>query len=479
MERSRPWNTKEAWRSKEACPDCMKMKANKALRDFWRSPQRFKILYGGRSSSKSTDTCIRLVDLALQRNLRILCARQFQNSIKDSVKDTLEDVIEQFGVKDHFISTTTEIFCKTTGTEFIFKGIQRNLKEIKSINNIDILFIEEAEALTPEQYDILIPTIRAEGSEIWIVFNPQYRDDYIYRKFIINTEPNTITRKINYTENPFLSNTALQTIETAKALDYDNYRHIYLGEPKDKSENSVFDRKWLNASREIQLQADGIKQAGLDPSGEGEDLNALCFRTGSTVTDLISWQSMESNIQSARKAYGHITERGIDLLTYDNGGGYGIGITTEIRRLLEQNGIGMDLQDVDFGGSVTDEPYEESERFGIDPKNKRDLFANKKAELYWMLSDRFRRTYEHTQGIKSYPEEQLISLRELDQGTFDRLCDDLMSTQYKNDGKGKRLIEKKEDQKKRLGRSPDLGDALVIAFEKKKPAYGFGIHKGL
>ena len=221
---------------------------NPALRDFWITPARNRVLYGGRSSSKSWDAAGFAVYLATQCKIRVLCARQFQNKIAESVYTLLKIQISRFGLTNQFVITENTIRHKVTGAEFMFYGLWRHIDEIKSLESIDICWIEEAHNLTQEQWDILEPTLRKEGSQFWIIFNPRLTTDFVYKRFVRNTPPDTIKRHINFNENPFLSTTILKVIEAKRAEDEEEFRHIYLGEPLEDDEAVIIRRSWILAA---------------------------------------------------------------------------------------------------------------------------------------------------------------------------------------------------------------------------------------
>ena len=125
---------------------------NPALRSFWTAPARGRVLYGGRSSSKSWDAAGFAIFLASTLKVRFCCARQFQNKIAESVYTVLKLQIERFGLAAEFDITDRSIVHKTTGSEFIFYGLARNLQEIRSLEDVDVLWIEEAHFLTKEQW---------------------------------------------------------------------------------------------------------------------------------------------------------------------------------------------------------------------------------------------------------------------------------------------------------------------------------------
>ena len=197
---------------------------------------RYKVAYGGRGSGKSYGFADGCIIRALKTKTRILCARQLQNSIKDSVHKLLGDRIAALGLSDYFEITRENIRCKN-GSEFIFKGIQNNVQEIKSMEGINICWVEEAEGVTEESWDILIPTIRTEGSEIWVSFNPNMKTDATYQKFVVNPPENCTSIKINYDENPFFPEVLREEMEFCKKLNYPKYEHIWLGVPNAEAGN--------------------------------------------------------------------------------------------------------------------------------------------------------------------------------------------------------------------------------------------------
>ena len=151
---------------------------NPNLKGFFETPNvRNYVLYGGRASSKTYHTAAFCVFLAINYRVKFLCVRQFQNRTSDSVKSVIEECIHKMGIESEFRITDVGIEHKQTGSSFRFLGIQRNLKEIKGIAGIDILWIEEAEDLNEEQWRVLEPTIRSDSSKIFIVFNPRYSTD--------------------------------------------------------------------------------------------------------------------------------------------------------------------------------------------------------------------------------------------------------------------------------------------------------------
>ncbi len=206
-------------------------------------PSRYKVYYGGRGGAKSYNFARILLLMAAEKKLRILCAREIQKSISDSVHRILSDQIHSMGLEHLYTITQKEIRSKV-GSEFIFKGLKHNVLEIKSTEGVDICWVEEAEKVSDESWDVLIPTIRKPNSEIWISFNPHSADDATYRRFILNTPDNAIVKKVNYWDNPFFPDVLREEMEYMRRVDYERYRHIWEGECITFSDAQVFKNKF-------------------------------------------------------------------------------------------------------------------------------------------------------------------------------------------------------------------------------------------
>lgn len=202
-------------------------------------PKRYKVLYGGRGSGKSWACARVILGLGFDKPLRILCTREIQRSIKDSVHKLLQDQIAAMGL-DGFYEVTRESIRGLNGTEIIFKGLRANPQEIKSMEGIDICWVEEAQAVSAESWDLLIPTIRSANSEIWITFNPLDESDPTYQRFVLNPPDDAIVRKVNYDENPYFPDVLRREMEWLRKRDYDSYLNVWQGEPRKHSNALVF-----------------------------------------------------------------------------------------------------------------------------------------------------------------------------------------------------------------------------------------------
>lgn len=206
---------------------------------FLTKPARYKVIYGGRGSAKSWSVARFLLGLGYQKKLRILCAREIQRSISDSVWKLLCEQIDEMGLGAFYLPTRDAIR-GINGTEFIFKGLRTNPQEIKSMEGVDICWVEEAQAVSADSWDILIPTIRKPKSEIWITFNPLDATDPTYQKFVVAPPADAVVRKINYTDNPYFPEVLRNEMEWLKSKDYQSYLHIWEGEVRKFSNALVF-----------------------------------------------------------------------------------------------------------------------------------------------------------------------------------------------------------------------------------------------
>ena len=202
-------------------------------------PARYKVYYGGRGSGKSWSVARALLIQGVQKPLTILCTREVQNSINDSVHRLLREQCEALGLTAFYRITQNGIY-GANGTEFIFKGLRFNVREIKSTEGVDLCWVEEAQAVSAESWDVLIPTIRKANSEIWITFNPLDESDPTYQRFILGHHDNAIIQKVNYDKNQYFPDVLRSEMEWLKARDYESYLHIWEGEVRRISNALIF-----------------------------------------------------------------------------------------------------------------------------------------------------------------------------------------------------------------------------------------------
>lgn len=192
-------------------------------------PARYKVAWGGRGSAKSWGFARALLILGAQKPLRILCVRELQASIADSVHKLLSDQIDLLGLSHAYVVEKAQIY-GTNGTTFSFEGIRHNVSKVKSYEGIDICWVEEAQSVTENSWNTLVPTIRKAGSEIWVSFNPLWESDKTYQRFVVNTPTNALVVRMSWRDNPWFSAELRAEMEDLKARDHDAYMNVWEGE---------------------------------------------------------------------------------------------------------------------------------------------------------------------------------------------------------------------------------------------------------
>lgn len=215
-------------------------------------PHRYKVFYGGRGSGKSWAVARALIAISDFCKVRILCCREIQNSIRDSSYQVLKDMAERMGLADRFWFKEAEIEHLGTGSKFIFSGLLRNENSIRSKEGIDICWVEEASSVSQKSWDVLTPTIRKSGSEIWLTFNPLTTDDPTNR-FLENPPLDAVVHKVNYLENPFFPETLRAEMEWDKKNDYEKYLHVWEGFPLTVSDAQIFKGRYTVESFDDEL----------------------------------------------------------------------------------------------------------------------------------------------------------------------------------------------------------------------------------
>lgn len=207
-------------------------------------PKRYKVYWGGRGAARSWSFARAILIMGAQRKLRVLCAREFQKSIADSVHKLFQDQIQMLRLPGWQVMQK-EIVHRGTGTTIIFEGLRYNTNRIKSLEGIDICWVEEAESVSKDSWEVLIPTIRKEGSEIWISFNPNLEDDPTYQRFVVNEPPNAIVEKVGWQDNPWFPETLREEKDYLYRVDPEAADHVWGGHPRKTSEAQILHGKWI------------------------------------------------------------------------------------------------------------------------------------------------------------------------------------------------------------------------------------------
>jgi len=203
-------------------------------------PARFKVAYGGRDGAKSWSFARALIIEGASRPLQIGCFREVQKSIRDSVYKLISNQIQELGLGKFYDVLSTEIRGKN-GTTFYFAGLSAQTREsIKSFEGLDRAWVEEAQLVSKLSWDILEPTIRAPGSEIWVSFNPELESDETYQRFVVKPAPEVVSVNINWDDNPWRSQVLDKARETMQLERPDDYAHYYGGQCRPAVEGAIY-----------------------------------------------------------------------------------------------------------------------------------------------------------------------------------------------------------------------------------------------
>ena len=213
--------------------------------DAFLDHHRFKVAYGGRAGMRSWTIAQLLIYRAVKGRELILCAREFQTSMRDSAHRLIKAQIERLGLDAEFEIQRDIIKAKRSGSQFIFKGLHHNITEVKSTEGVTVAWVEEAENVSAESWDVLIPTVRAPGSEIWLSFNPGDEDAPTYQRFVVNSQPDQVTVFTTYLdtkERGWLPAEILQQAEFDRVNEPDRYEWVWMGKPRRISNSRIFSR---------------------------------------------------------------------------------------------------------------------------------------------------------------------------------------------------------------------------------------------
>lgn len=397
---------------------------------------RYKLYYGGRAGGKSYAFADCLLLLARQKKLFIACVREVQNSIKDSVYKLLKDRAEAYNFDD-FMFYEDRIENIVTGSKFVFKGLKdQNKQNIKSLEGVDICWCEEAQAITKDSFEVLNPTIRKAGSELWFSMNRENENDAIWRAIAANPDDQTLVVKVNYYDNPFCPDEMKYLAEKCKRENLDDYMHIWEGEPISLGDYKLFNIKDVREAMIPKMDSSTSPLViGLDIARAGSDKTVFCFRKGRWVMKFEVIKGYDT-VEVADKLTNYIKELHPARAFLDLGNS-GAGVYD----IMKARGFAGIVKGVNFGGKA------------IQP----DRYKNKRAEMYATANE----------WIKQELPVQLPN--------DDLLFEELTTIERVKVAGDTLQLEDKELFKKRIGRSPDRADAFVLTFAE--PVYDNGTVK--
>lgn len=396
---------------------------------LWESRKRYLAAYGGRGSGKSWDRGLHLIVRMIHEEARAVCVREVQNSIKDSVHQLLIDTIQRENVGGDFSITETEI--KGPGkSQVIYKGMKDlNAESVKSLEGFDIAWWEEAQSASGRSFELLRPTLRKPGSQLWFTWNPRFKNDPVDKFFRQGGAGNEATVvKANWDQNPFFT----EELELERNLDLNHnaerYPHIWEGAYETESDMLFITGGMVQEARKRPAYShmQDAMILGVDVARFGDDRSVIQPRRGN---DARTNPAIILDKLDTMQLVGRVTEAANDLKAdaiFVDEGGVGSGVVDRLHQ-LNMNVVGVNF------GSRSDHPVR-----GL-PKA-----ANKRAEMWAKMREALR------SGLAVADNDEIEV--------------DLTGPTYVFNADNAIQLEKKEEMKKRGVRSPDMGDALALTY---------------
>lgn len=382
---------------------------------------RYFAIYGGRGSLKSHTVARRLILAARAGRVRILCTRELQKSIEDSVHKLLSDIIDLYGFTD-FEVTKKNIINKVTGSEFIFTGIRNNTAEIKSMEGIDYCWCEEAQSLTKNSIEVLTPTIRKAGSQLFFTYNRLTELDPVHQKFVLDERDDTCVINVNYDiaiKYGWLPDVLEREMEADKKADPALFAHKWLGEPLSQTDKAIIDRNSILEAMKRDVSDEGQIEIGVDVARMGNDRTAFKKRKGLKEIETAIYHHLKTVEVCDKLEQFADFDKGILIKVDDTG--VGGGVTDEMEKR------GYNVMPINFGSKATDS----------------DKYPNLISEAWFYMQ-----TIIDTIGLE-YDSDLLM---------------ELSTREWATDNRGRRAVESKDKYKKRGYRSPDVADATILCF---------------
>lgn len=388
---------------------------------------RYFIVKGGRGGAKSQSIGRFVLYLNDKYNLRTVCGRETQNSISESVYSLLADLIREHQL--NFDTQASKVASRATSSSINFRGFrEQGAFNIQGMEGIDLLWIDEAQALTKQTLDVLIPTIRKNNAKIIFTMNPHVHDDPV--RSMLENRSDCLVIEINYTDNPFCPQALINEANECRKRSEKDYRHIWLGEPLDQSEDAVFSLEDFETSRRqahLLSPGYGVRVGGFDIARYGDDTcTAFIFQQmGALHWEEIfvdEWSKKDLNYTTGR-ILSITNDYELAMAAVDEDG-MGAGPLDSLRK-----GRGMEL----FNG------------FRNPPISYQDnkFFCNQRTVNAYKLRDATANGHRH---IKTKS-----------------VIDELLSIKYTFDHNQRRILVSKDKMKKMGVKSPNLADACIMA----------------
>lgn len=430
---------------------------------------RLLLLYGGRGSSKSHEVASIIVAIAACFTVKVMVLRAFDCRIQDSIFALLEAKAKAspWRVDFEFLKNGTAKNTRT-GSTFISGGLALNTEQLKSTEGVSILLLEEAQALTKDQYTLINATVRQAGSKVIAIWNPDAITDFVQQGLAMQALADTCKREVNWWENPFLSRTMMKLIYEGYNNDPEDSIHVYSGAPKTSGTAAFISYKHLLACVDAHLKLpeldweSGPSCVGFDISdGQGDALSTT-RRRGSVIKKIAEWHDESGKLfKSTERAFKEAAYTG-SLLCFDTCG-LGKFIGEHCQSLSETTKLDVRALAFDAGGQILDKDKSFRE-FPSGILTNGQAFANPKAQAWRMTETRIRNTYAAIKTGRKFPVDQLISFDSKSIGAtlLNKALLEL-STPLRETRNGKEAVESKDKLKRRGIPSHNIADSVVLA----------------
>ena len=425
-------------------------------RELYR-PHDYKVIHGGRGSGKTWAVASALALQAHATPLRICVGREHLMSIRESAKPVLEQMMSRLGLlRDGAYRITDTNINHANGSHFFFIGLSKVSEEdIKGLESVDRMWVEEAHRMSQASWIMLRPTIRKDASEIWLTFNPKNRYDPVYRDFVARRNPRAWVRKVNWEDNPWFPSRSNADRIDDRRDNPERYAHIWEGEPDDISDKRkvlpyAMLMKCVDAwERRPDEASAGVVHCGLDVADAGNDKNALVGRRGPILFYADSWSAPTLG-KTARRADRWAVEVGATRMHYDAGGPGG-SIRSYISEMVERP---YTLRGENFGGKVMGEDV----LYTRGLVNKQ-FFHRRNAQMGWGVRLRANATVRYLEEEPNIHADQCLFINPDLKRRQDFLAQ-LSQPEWDENLTGKMVVDKQPED----APSPDDYDATILAF---------------
>lgn len=393
---------------------------------------RYLAAHGGRGSGKSWDRALATIQrLSMEAGTRIACVREVQKSLKDSVHQLLVDTIQRENLGSQFEITERSIRNILTGGFAVFMGMKdQNAESVKSLEGFDVAWWEEAQTASDRSLELLRPTIRKPGSQLWFTWNPRYKHDPVDRLLRQGalTDEEALVVKANWDANPWWT----EELERERQMDLrsntERYQHIWEGAYETESDTQFISGGVVQIAQQRDIYTDLSHPCiiGVDVARFGDDRTVIYPRRGPDARSMpyVTLRGADT-MQVVGRVMELAEEHKADAIFVDEGG-VGAGVIDRLHQITDI-AIGINF------GSVAD-------------NNTRGLplVANKRAEMWAKMRESLRLNL-------AIPDD-------------DDLLQDLTGPLYSFDVQNRIQLERKQDMKKRGIRSSDIADALALTY---------------